>query len=107
MTIEDTLRTLLREELLAVKQDILAEVRRSLPSSDPTLEYLTTEEAAELARVTPATIREWIKTGALRERRAGNKLLIKASELHAHLAGDLTPDEDLVVARELARLGLR
>lgn len=108
MTLEDTLRRLIREELLAIKQDILAELRRSLPAANTaTREYLTTEEAAELARVTPATIREWVHIGALRERRAGQRLLIKASELHAHLAGDLEPDEDLVVARELASLGLR
>jgi excisionase family DNA binding protein len=107
MAIEDTLRALIREELLALKQDLLVELRPTPAAGDQTPEYLTTEEAAELARVTPATIREWIKIGALRERRAGQKLLIKSSELHAHLAGDLAPDEDLVAARELARLGLR
>jgi excisionase family DNA binding protein len=107
MSIEETLRTLIREELLALKQDILHELRRPTPTPTTTHQYLTTEEAADLARVTPATIREWVKTGTLRERRAGQKLLIKAEELHAHLAGDLLPDEDLVVARELARIGMR
>lgn len=108
-SLEDTLRALIREELDALKHDLLAELRHAHPltPSANTPEYLTTEDAAELARVTPATIREWIKSGTLRERRAGQKLLIKTTELHAHLAGDLEPDEDLVVARELARLGLR
>lgn len=108
-SLEDTLRALIREELDALKHDLLAELRHGLPPTRTpnTPEYLTTDEAAELARVTPATIREWIKSGILRERRAGQKLLIKTTELHAHLAGDLEPDEDLVVARELARLGLR
>jgi hypothetical protein len=92
MGIEDTLRTLIREELLALKQDLLIELRPT-PATVNTPEYLTTEEAAEL--------------GALRERRAGQKLLFKTRDLHAHLAGDRAPDEDLVAARELARLGLR
>jgi hypothetical protein len=39
--------------------------------------------------------------------RSSSRIRIKSSELHAHLAGDLAPDEDLVAARELARLGLR
>ena len=108
-SLEDMLRTLIREELDALKHDLLAELRHALPPtrSANTPEYLTTEEAAELAGVTPATIREWIKSGTLRERRAGQKLLIKTTELHAHLAGELEPDEDVVVERELARLGLR
>ena len=106
MSIEDTLRTLIREELRAFKQDLLTHLQASQPPTQ-TREYLTTEEAAELARVTPATIRDWVKSGTLHERRAGQKLLIKTAELHAHLAGDLVPDEDQVVARELARIGLR
>ena len=107
MTIEDTLRTLIREELLAFRRDLLADLRRTLVLPPNTPQYLTTEEAAELARVTPRTVRDWVKTGVLRERRAGAKLLIQTAELHAHLAGDLLPDEELVVARELARIGVR
>lgn len=107
MTFEDMVRTLIREELTTLKQELITEIRRALPTLPNTPEYLTTDEAAELARVTPATIREWIKTGALTERRAGAKLLVKTTELHAFLAGDLLPDEDEVVARELARIGVR
>jgi len=105
MSIEESLRSIIQEELASLKRDILIELRRSQTAA-PTAMYLTTEEAAEIARVTPATIREWIHVGALRERRSGQKLLISASELHAYLAGELLPDEDLVVERELQRLGL-
>jgi excisionase family DNA binding protein len=105
MSIEESLRKIIQEELASVKQDILLELRRSQVAA-PIAMYLTTEEAAEIARVTPATVREWIKTGALRERRSGQRLLVSASELHAYLAGELLPDEDLVVERELQLLGL-
>jgi excisionase family DNA binding protein len=105
MTIEESLRSIIREEFASLKQEILVELRRSQIAA-PVAMYLTTEEAAEIARVTPATVREWIKTGALRQRRSGQRLLVSASELHAYLAGELLPDEDLVVERELQRLGL-
>ncbi len=107
MNFEDTVRSLIREELFELKRDLLAEIRRTLPVTSATHEYLTTDEAADLARVTPATIREWVKAGALTELRAGQKILIKTSEIHAFLAGDLLPNEDEVVARELARIGVR
>lgn len=107
MSFEDALRSIIQEELAALKREILTELRRTQTAAvTPTAAYLTTEEAAEIARVTPATIREWVHVGALRERRSGQRLLISASELHAYLAGELLPDEDLVVERELQRLGL-
>lgn len=106
MSFEDALRSIIQEELAALKREILTELRRTQAAATPTAAYLTTEEAAEIARVTPATIREWVHVGALRERRSGQRLLISASELHAYLAGELLPDEDLVVERELQRLGL-
>jgi len=50
-------------------------------------EWLTVKEIAEELRLTPATIRSWISTGALKARRAGQrKWLVRRSEIDRTLA---------------------
>ena len=44
-------------------------------------DYLTVEEAAEVARVKPRTILEWIREGKLRASRPGKEYRIKRSWL--------------------------
>jgi excisionase family DNA binding protein len=41
--------------------------------SDTNAAYLTVEEAAEIARVSPATIRSWLNSGRLRGKRFGGR----------------------------------
>lgn len=45
--------------------------------------YLTLEEAAGVARVSPSTLRSWIRLGRLRAFRPGRRLLLVEAELHA------------------------
>lgn len=73
--IAEAVRLVVREELRAA----LAEARGP--------EVISTEEAAELAHVTPKTVREWIRTGALAATRRGRKHAVRRDALMAYLAG--------------------
>ena len=48
-------------------------------------EYLTVFECAELLRVTPRTIRNWIRSEALRVHRAGRRVLIARESIEVFL----------------------
>ncbi len=84
MSVEESLRSIIKEELATLKREILVELRRSQLASASAM-YLTTKEAAEIARVTPATIREWVHIGALRDRRDPAPPLPRLAP-HVHLA---------------------
>ena len=55
-------------------------------------EYITTNEAAEIARVTPTTIRAWLKSGRLRGVKFGQQWLTRQEWINA-LAGEYTTEE--------------
>lgn len=106
MSIEDAFRRVLEDALGPIHEELRAlraalhEARRG-PSSH---EYLDTDEAADLARVTPATVREWIKQGKLRRYGSGRRLLVRASEIHELLAPDEADPIDRAVEAELRSL---
>lgn len=81
-------------------------VREELARARGAVEYLTIQQAAEVAGVHHATVRAWIKERTLPAVRAGRRVRIKRSELDALLArpraGTPSPDEE--VARLLARV---
>jgi len=91
-TIEQTLRALVvdvvREELGRMK----------LASSD---EYMKVGEAAELARVVPATIRKWLRTGRLARHSAGADPRVKRADLERLLRTPGTPSQ--LTPEQLAR----
>ena len=64
--IAEAVRAVIREELPA----ILAEHKDQRP------EYLTTNEAAEMLRVTPRTVRRWVEEGSIASVRRAGKLYI-------------------------------
>lgn len=97
MTIEDQIRAIVREELA-----------RSAPAAD----YLTTSAAAEIASVSPATVRRWIASGLLAVSGVGRAVRIRRADLDALLATSptrtrriaspkLTPEQ--VAARDFKR----
>ena len=53
----------------------------------PAPEAMTSAQAAELAGVTPKTVRTWVESGVLRAQRRGRRIVILRRDLEAHLAG--------------------
>lgn len=71
--IEDTLRRIIKEEVAIALRDMK-------PAND---EYLTTVEAAKLARVTTKTIRAWIAANLLAAEHAGRVWRVRRDQLEA------------------------
>lgn len=87
MSLEETVRALIREEVQRVLREELAGVVAELrPAADAGEQYLSVERAAAMAEVHADTIRGWVKSGRLREHRAGRELRILRSDLHRFLA---------------------
>ena len=84
---EDSMTT---DPLLALRAYIAAVVRDEMrtaaikPAND---EYLSTADAAEIARVTPSTIRRWVRERQLARHGTGGRVRIKRVELERYLAG--------------------
>jgi excisionase family DNA binding protein len=59
-------------------------------------EYLTTQEAAQLARVVPGTIRRWIREGRLPGANAGREVRVRRADLDRLMTcsapGTLSPE---------------
>lgn len=107
MSMEDEVRRVVAgaldpaiEELRSATATLRSEISRGAQ------EYLTTHEAAELARVTPATIREWIKNGKLHRYGLGRGLLVRTAEVHQLLAPEAGDPIDRAVEAELQTLRL-
>ncbi|MAT26115.1 MAG: hypothetical protein CMN31_10615 [Sandaracinus sp.] len=54
-------------------------------------QFLTLDEAAEVARTSPSTVRHWIRVGKLDAHRPGRRVLVERSVLVAFLRGDRSP----------------
>ncbi len=65
------------------------------PAND---EYLSTADAAQIARVTPGTIRRWVRAKELTKHGKGPRVRIRRDELERYLAG-----EDAVGPEDRAR----
>ncbi len=87
MTVEDTIRAAVREEVRAALRELLQPVldaRRPEPSGPP---YLTVKQAAEFAGgVRPETVRAWIKSGELPRHGKGRVLRVRREQLEDFLA---------------------
>jgi excisionase family DNA binding protein len=73
LELETGLRTLIAE--------VVRDELRKLAVPTPAGEYLSTHEAAAVAKVTPGTIRRWIHEGKLPQRRAGRLVRVCRVEL--------------------------
>lgn len=93
-------RVLTEEDLEPLRRE-LAELRAQVQGRSVG-GVLSTAQAADLAGVTPKTVRAWIEAGALPFSRRGRRLAILRADLEAYLSGgrpnarvllaSLTPD---------------
>jgi excisionase family DNA binding protein len=77
---EQALRDMIRE---IVRQVLTDEVDAKRPA-----EFLSTAEAADLARVAQGTVRRWIRERRLVGHRAGRELRVKRADLECLLGGE-------------------
>ncbi len=87
MTVDDAVRSVLREEVRKiVREEFRAAVEelRTLPPATQK-EFLSVEEAADLVDVSETTVREWLAKG-LKQYKQGRVLRIRRSELLAFLS---------------------
>ena len=94
--LRELIRNVVRDELRSVVRE-LQEARPSPAVSPPDVRYLDAHQAAEIAGVSPASIRDWVRKGELRGCRAGRLLRIKSSDLESYLeraveAGEMAVD---------------
>lgn len=105
-TLDEQLRALVREVLreelaTVVRREFGIAMREVLPSLTAKLtdtEYVSAARAAEIAGVTPATVRGWMRLGKLRPHRAGRLARVRVDELRAFLGGEAslpTPAVDI------------
>lgn len=81
-TLEEVIRTIVREEVRAALAEALI---RNAPAKPADGGYLSIVGAAGYASVAPGTLRRWIRSGRLPVRRAGRVYRIARSELDAFL----------------------
>lgn len=94
----------LEELIRSIVRDELAKQRDIKPANDEAPgEYLSTAEAAELARVSVYTIRRWVKDGELTRHEAGSRVRIRRDELEKFLACDLVPIDSKLSIEERVR----
>jgi excisionase family DNA binding protein len=100
---------LLADAVERATEPVLHEVRRLRRHLDSLREqratqlpkYLTAEQAADIAGVSPATVRAWARRGTLQGHRAGRLLRVRLDQLEEYLSRDRDDagDESLDDAR--------
>jgi len=65
--------------------------------------YLNVAEAASLARVSPGTIRRWVRAGELTRHEAGTRVLVRRDELERLLRCEVVPIDKNLSPEERAR----
>jgi excisionase family DNA binding protein len=90
----------LEQAIERIVRRVLAE-RDIKPANDSA--YLSVSEAAQLARVTPYTIRRWVKRGELTRHEAGTRVLVKRDELERLLKCEVVPIDAKLSPEERAR----
>ncbi len=78
-TIRDAVREAVREEVARLVADLKPAKRVDLPS------YLSAEDAAAIADVTPDTVRAWVSEGRLPRYGAGRLIRVRLDDLEAFL----------------------
>lgn len=76
------IRRIVREEVRAALSDLMEAPRESTAQQS---EYLSIEDAANIARLHHTTLREWIKDGSLKAFRAGRVYRIRRCDLDERL----------------------
>ncbi len=107
MTIDEAIRAAVQDAITDELRKAVKPVVQEKPVAGA-LEYLSPDQAAEVAGVRAATVREWISQRKLQGHRAGRLLRVRRDELERFLAGGIVASEvpDLEARRRkaLARL---
>lgn len=104
MSFEDTLRSIVREEVRAAVDELRQAI--ALPASPaPTL--LTVADVARSCQASAKTVVAWISSGRLPARKAGRKWLVQPADLDRFLAGSAASspasDDAAAVVRILSK----
>lgn len=78
------------------------EVKRAVREATLPVQFLSTEEAADVADVATGTIRRWVKTGKLTGHKAGRVLRIDRRELEQMLREGGKASNDQLTPEQLA-----
>lgn len=91
--------------LSALEAFVVELVKRELGDRDvkPANDYLTPSEAAAIAKVSPATIRRWVRRGELTRHEAGSRVRVRRAELEKFLSCEVTPIDVNLSPAERAR----
>ena len=81
MSFEETIRAIVREE---IERAMRGRQLSAVPAIPP--EYLTVQEAANLAKVRPETVREWVNSGELPRHGAGKVMRVRRDQFEVFLA---------------------
>lgn len=101
MTLEESIRSAVREEVRAAVREALAEIQPKAGQSD----RLTIAEAAAYSRKGVSTIGDWLRIGKLNRYGSGRGVLIDRGELDRLLAPKSTPKKtDAEIAARAERL---
>lgn len=83
MSIEETIRLVVREEVRSAMRELLAEARAA-PAGNPD-EKLTKAEAAALAGASLSTVQRWISSGELPVEKKNRHIRVRRGDLEALL----------------------
>lgn len=86
----------------AIRRIVREELAKQKPANDES-GYLSVAEAAAFARVSPGTVRRWVRRGELTRHEAGARVLVKRDELEKFLACDVVPIDAHLSPEERAR----
>lgn len=83
-----------------IREVVRDELRKMIARPDD--EYLSTKDAARLAKVAIGTVRRWIAQGSLREHRAGRVIRVSRADLERWLRTH-RPADDSSTPEQLAK----
>lgn len=101
MTLEETIRQIVREEVRSAFRELSPSNQQSRAGGSPD-DLLTLAEAATLARRCSATVRRWTEDGELKFSKRGRSPLIRRGDLEAFLRAEAQPGTDAQI-EELAK----
>jgi len=102
VSLEESVRAVVREEMKRVlREELRAAIEDQRAAPNATSEFLSVKEAAELTRVSEATVRDWMTRG-LKRYGQGHVVRIRRAELLLFLSRDGDRDEESIDVEEQA-----
>lgn len=86
-----------------VRAIVRDELSKAAPANDLPEVFMSIAEAAAHARVSPGTVRRWVRRGELTRFEAGARVLVKRDELELFLSCEIVSIDAHLSPRERAR----